>query len=219
MNGVHDMGGMHGFGAIVPERHEPVFHASWEARVFALCLAMFGWGKWNIDTFRHAIERTRPADYLRVSYYEKWLTGLVALLEESGMASRAELESGHPAPGSQKADPPLTADMVAPVLANGVPTERPLNRPARFAVGQSVRARKLNPAGHTRLPRYARGSVGVVDSIHGAHVFPDTNAHLQGEQPQPLDSVKFSARELWGEAAAARDTVYLGLWEDYLEPV
>jgi len=219
MNGVHDMGGMHGMGPVVPEQHEPVFHASWEARAFALSLAMFGWGKWNIDAFRYAIERTPPAEYLRVSYYEKWLAGLLVLLEESGLASRAELESGHPAPGFLKADPPLTADKVAPVLANGVPTERPLNRPARFTIGQAVRARKINPAGHTRLPSYARGSVGVVDSIHGAHVFPDSNARLQGEQPQPLYSVRFSARELWGEAAAARDTVYLGLWEDYLEPV
>jgi len=93
-----------------------------------------------------------------------------------------------------------------------------LNRSPRFAVGQQVRARKINPTGHTRLPRYARGSVGVVDRLHGGHVFPDSNAHFQGENPQHLYSVRFSARELWGEAAAARDAVYLDLWESYLEP-
>jgi nitrile hydratase len=94
-----------------------------------------------------------------------------------------------------------------------------VNLPPRFAIGQQVRAKKINPTGHTRLPRYARGNVGVVDRIHGAHVFPDSNAHFRGENPGHLYSVRFSARELWGEAASARDAVYLDLWEDYLEPV
>jgi nitrile hydratase len=96
--------------------------------------------------------------------------------------------------------------------------ERPVNTPPRFAVGELVRAKKINPAGHTRLPRYARGNAGVIDRIHGAHVFPDSNAHFRGENPQHLYSVRFSARELWGDAAAARDAVYIDLWEDYLEP-
>jgi nitrile hydratase len=95
---------------------------------------------------------------------------------------------------------------------------RRVNTPPRFAVGQAVRAKKINPTNHTRLPRYARGNVGLVDCIHGAHVFPDGNAHFRGEKPQHLYSVRFSARELWGEAAAERDTVYIDLWEDYLEP-
>ena len=153
-----------------------------------------------------------------MSYYEKWLAGLVMLLEESGLVTRAELESSRPAPGTAKAVPALAADQVAPMIARGRSFMRPVNRPPRFALGQHVRARKINPTGHTRLPRYARGNVGVIDRLHGGHVFPDSNAHFRGENPQHLYSVRFSARELWGSTAAARDAVYLDLWEDYLEP-
>ena len=153
-----------------------------------------------------------------MSYYEKWLAGLITRLEESGLVSRAEVESGRAAPGSSKAVPPLTADQLAGTVPERGWFERPVNEPARFAIGERVRAKKLNPAGHTRLPRYARGNVGVVDRVHGAHVFPDSNAHFLGESPQHLYSVRFSARELWGEAAAARDALYIDLWEDYLEP-
>jgi nitrile hydratase len=218
MNGVHDLGGMHGMGPITPEADEPVFHERWEARIAALSAATGAYGKWNIDARRHAYERIAPADYLRMSYYERWLAGLITILQEAGLATRAELESGKPAPGSAKAVPALTAEQVAPMFARGRQFERPVNAPPRFAVGDPVRAKKINPAGHTRLPRYARGNAGVIDRIHGAHVFPDTNAHFRGENPQHLYSVRFTARELWGEAAAARDAVYIDLWEDYLEP-
>ncbi len=217
MNGVHDLGGMHGMGPIVPEPNEPVFHERWEARTYALNVAVGACGKWNIDAGRHARERIPPAEYLRMSYYEKWLAGLAMLLEETGLVTRAELESARPAPGSAKAAPALTADQVAAMITRGRSFDRPLNRPPRFTAGQRVRARKINPAGHTRLPRYARGNVGVVDRLHGGHVLPDSNAHFQGENPQHLYSVRFSARELWGEAAAARDCVYIDLWESYLE--
>jgi nitrile hydratase len=218
MNGVHDMGGMHGMGPIAPEADEPVFHEPWEGRVFALNRAIGALGKSNIDASRHARERIPPADYLRMSYYEKWLDGLITVLEESGLVTHSEVESGRSAPGTPKAIPPLRAEEVAGLVAERGWFERPVNAPPRFAVGQTVRAKKINPAGHTRLPRYARGSAGVVDRIHGAHVFPDSNAHFRGESPQHLYSVRFSARELWGEAAAARDNVYIDLWEDYLEP-
>jgi nitrile hydratase subunit beta len=218
MNGVHDMGGMHGMGPIAPEPNEPVFHERWQARVYALNRAMGFLGKWNIDAGRHSRERIPPADYLRMTYYEKWLAGLIMLLQESGLTTEAELESGRSSPGSVKAAPALTYEKVPKVVAARGTFERPVNTPPRFAVGQAVRAKKINPAGHTRLPRYARGNFGVVDRIHGAHVFPDTNAHFRGESPQHLYSVRFSARELWGEAASARDAVYIDLWEDYLEP-
>ena len=218
MNGVHDMGGMHGMGPIVSEADEPVFHEPWEARVFALNRAAGALGKWNIDAGRHARERIPPVDYLRMSYYEKWLAGLITVLEESGLVTHVEIENGRPAPGIPKALPPLRAEQVAARVAERGWFERPVNVPPRFAVGQAVRAKKINPAGHTRLPRYARGNTGVIDRIHGAHVFPDSNAHFRGESPQHLYSVRFSARELWGEAASARDAVYIDLWEDYLEP-
>jgi nitrile hydratase subunit beta len=218
MNGVHDMGGMHGMGPVTPEANEPVFHEPWEGRVLALNRATAALGKWNIDASRHSIERIRPADYLRMSYYEKWLAGLVTRLEESGLVTPAELQSGRPAPGATKATPPLKAYQVAALVAERGRFERPVNTPPRFAVGQRVRAKKINPTGHTRLPRYARGNIGVVDRIHGAHVFPDSNAHFRGENPQPLYSVRFAARERWGEAAPPRDAVYIDLWEEYLEP-
>jgi nitrile hydratase subunit beta len=128
------------------------------------------------------------------------------------------LQSGQAAPGPSKATPPLTADKVAATVAERGWFERPVNEPPRFAIGQAVRAKKINPTGHTRLPRYARGAVGVIDRIHGAHVFPDSNAHLQGERPQHLYSVRFVARELWGADAAVRDSVYIELWESYLDP-
>ena len=218
MNGVHDMGGMHGMGPVVREAEEPVFHERWEARVYALNRALAALGKWNIDAGRHSIERIPPSDYLRMSYYEKWLAGLVTRLEESGLVTRAELESGRPAPGAVKATPPLTAERVAATPTERGWFERPVNAAPRFAVGDRVRAKKINPTGHTRLPRYARGNLGIIDRIHGAHVFPDTNAHFQGENPEHLYSVRFSARELWGEEAAAHDSVYIDLWESYLDP-
>jgi nitrile hydratase subunit beta len=218
MNGVHDMGGMHGMGPIAREPNEPVFHERWEGRVYALNRTMGFHPKWNIDAGRHSRERIPPADYLRMSYYEKWLAGLIMLLKETGVVTQAELESGRPSRGTVKAEPALTYEKLAAVVAARGTFERPVNTPPRFAVGEQVRTKKINPAGHTRLPRYARGNLGVVDRIHGAHVFPDTNAHFRGENPQYLYSVRFSARELWGESAAARDAIYIDLWEDYLDP-
>jgi len=217
MNGVHDMGGMHGMGPIAPEPAEPVFHERWEARVFALNRAVGVLGKWNIDAGRHSRERIPPADYLRMSYYEKGLSGLIMLLKESGLVSDAELESGQPAPGTAKTAQPLTPEQVARLITARGGYERPVNEPPRFAIGQAVRAKKINPTGHTRLPRYARGCVGTIDRVHGAHVFPDSNAHFHSESPQHLYSVRLKARELWGKAAP-RDAVYIDLWEDYLEP-
>jgi nitrile hydratase len=219
MNGVHDMGGMHGMGPVTPEANEPVFHEPWEGRVFALNRTTGALGKWNIDASRHARERIPPTDYLRMSYYEKWLAGLLMLLEERGVVSRAELESGRARPEAAKARPSLTADQVPAVVADRGRFDRPVNQPPRFAVGQAVRTKKINPTGHTRLPRYARGAVGIVDRIHGAHVFPDSNAHFRGEHPQHLYSVRFAARELWGAEAAPRDSVYVDLWESYLDAV
>jgi nitrile hydratase beta subunit len=218
MNGVHDMGGMHGMGPVVPEANEPVFHEPWEARVFALNRATALLGKWNIDASRHARERIPPAEYLSMSYYEKWLAGLIMLVVETGLASRAELESGPAAPEAAKPTPVVSAEQIAPMLAERGWFERPVNTAPRFAVGQAVRAKKINPIGHTRLPRYARGAVGTVDRVHGAHVFPDSNAHFEGERPQYLYSVRFAARELWGKGATARDSVYIDLWESYLDP-
>jgi nitrile hydratase beta subunit len=176
------------------------------------------WRKWNIDASRYQRELIPPADYLRMSYYEKWLTALMELLVNRGLITRAELESGKPEAGSPKATPPVTAETVPALLAQGKPVRRDVPVAARFKAGQRVRARNINPTGHTRLPRYARGKLGTVERDHGVFVFPDTNAHFLGEKPQHLYSVRFAARELWGEQAAARDAVYVNLWDDHLEP-
>lgn len=218
MNGVHDMGGMHGMGPIRYEKNEPVFHARWEGRAFALNLAMRSWRKWNIDAGRHAIELLPAAEYLRMSYYEKWTARLVELMVMGGLVTRAEVESGRPAPGSPKATPPLTAEQATSMPRAGVLASRNVPVAPRFKVGQRVRARNVHPAGHTRLPRYTRGKLGRIERDHGVYVFPDTNAHFRGEQPQHVYSVRFAARELWGEQARPRDAVYVDLWDDYLEP-
>jgi len=218
MNGIHDMGGMHGMGPIQYEKNEPVFHARWEGRVFALRRAMAAWGKWNIDAARHEVELVPAAEYLRMSYYERQFAAFIELLVKSGLITRAEVESGKPPQGSSKAVPPLTIDKAAALVANGVPASRDVPAVPRFQVGQRVRARNMHPAGHTRLPRYARGKFGTIDRDHGVYVFPDSNAHFLGEKPQHVYSVRFAARELWGEQAAPQDCVYVDMWDDYLEP-
>ena len=218
MNGVHYMGGMHGMGPIVEEKNEPVFHHEWEGRIFAMNRAMGAWRKWNLDASRHSKELIPPAEYLRMSYYERWVAGLVELIVQSGLMTRAEIESGVPAAGSVKAVPALTVDKAVALVAKGVPASRNVNVVARFQVGQRVRARNINPVGHTRLPRYARGKLGTIDRDHGVFVFPDTNAHFLGEKPQHVYSVRFAARELWGDQAAPQDSVYVDTWDVYLEP-
>jgi nitrile hydratase subunit beta len=136
---------------------------------------------------------------------------------KSGMITREEVESGRPAPDSPKAKPALVAGAVAGMVAKGKPASRNVPVAARFTVGQPVRARNLHPTGHTRLPRYVRGKQGTIYLDHGVHVFPDTNAHSLGENPQHLYSVRFAARDLWGEQASPSAVVYLDLWDDYLE--
>ena len=218
MNGIHDMGGMHGMGPVCRETGEPVFHEAWEGRVFALSFAVRAWRKWNIDAGRYEIELIPPADYLRMSYYERWLARLVQLMIKRGLVTREEVEAGRSAAGSPKAEPPLTAERVPTMVRSGALASRDVPVSARFDVNQRVRARTMHPAGHTRLPRYVRGKIGTVERDHGVYVFPDTNALFLGENPQHVYSVRFAARELWGDQASPRDAVYLDLWDDYLEP-
>ncbi|MGB8433350.1 MAG: nitrile hydratase subunit beta [Burkholderiales bacterium] len=225
MNGVHDMGGMDGLGALEIEPNEPWFHHNWERRVLALTLAIGFLGEWNLDMSRHARERMPGADYLAATYYEKWLAGLERLLVERGLVSQAELDArrdGADAP-VERIDHPrlLTAANVERLLKKGgtarVDGGANEHAPARFAPGDRVLARNINPTGHTRLPRYARGRAGVVDRDHGIFVFADTHAMGLGPQPQHLYSVRFAARELWGADAGERDAVYIDLWETHLE--
>ena len=215
MNGVHDIGGMHGLGPIAPEPDEPVFHAEWERRVHALVIASPTRG--NIDAGRHQRELIPGPDYLRMSYYEKWFTALTQMLLQGGVVTAAELASGAPDPAAPKATPRITAEQVAPALSRPGSYVRETSAAPAFKAGDKVRARNLNPTGHIRLPRYVRGRAGVVERCHGAHVFPDSHAHGAGEDPRALYTVRFTARELWGPEASARDSVSLDLWEPYLE--
>ena len=217
MNGVHDMGGMHGMGPIQYESNEPVFHERWEARIFALNRAVRAWRAWTTDASRHAVELIPAPEYLQMSYYEQRLHSLVELMVKSGLVTRPEVENGRPAPGSPKATPALIASAVPGMLAKGRPKSREVRMAAPFKAGQRVRTRNIHPTGHTRLPRYARGKFGTIHLDHGVYVFPDTNADSLGEKPQHLYSVRFAARELWGEQASSRDAVYIDMWDDYLE--
>ena len=216
MNGVHDMGGIEDMGPVQYEKNEPVFHAPWEGQVYALNAAMGAWGKWNLDAWRHDIELLPPADYLRMSYYEKWLAALEKRVVTYGFVTNEELESGEAEPGSAKATPVFTPEM-ARQYTRGIPSGKDPSVPPRFSIGQKVRARNINPAGHTRLPRYARGKNGEIARDHGVYVFPDTNSRYLGQNRQHVYSVRFAARELWGESASPRDSVYLDMWDDYLE--
>lgn len=218
MNGAQDLGGMMGFGPVAPEADEPVFHADWERRAFALTLAMGATGSWNLDQSRHARESLPPAEYLSASYYEIWLKGLERLMLERGLVDASELRDGRLrlAPGDIRRK--LPAADVARTLTTGGPTARQAPRPARFREGDRVRARNMHPSGHTRLPRYLRGHAGAVAAVRGAHVFPDSHARGGGEDPRWLYTVRFPARDVWGEDGGARDSVHADLWEPYLEP-
>jgi nitrile hydratase len=217
MNGVHDMGGQHGMGPVQYEKNEPVFHASWEGRVYALTRAMRAWNRWNLDASRYALEILPAVEYLRMSYYERWLKRLENEVVTHRFVTQEELRTGKVAPGSSRATPVLTLATSDRWLGRGIPSSTDAKVRPAFKVGQHVRARNIHPTGHTRLPRYARGKAGVVFRDHGVYVFPDTNAHGQGEKRQHVYSVRFTARELWGENASARDSVHLDLWDDYLE--
>ena len=217
MNGAHDMGGQQDMGPLEYEKDEPVFHAPWEARTYALTRAMGAWGKWNLDASRHALEIMPAVDYLRMTYYERWFHRLARQVVEHGLVSKEEFDSGRAAPGSTKATPAMTLATSPHWLSRGIQSSHDPNVRPRFNVRQRVRARDINPSGHTRLPRYVRGKTGVIVRDHGVYLFPDTNAHFQGEKRQHVYSVRFAARELWGEIASPRDSVHLDLWDDYLE--
>jgi nitrile hydratase subunit beta len=195
------MGGMHGFGPVVAERREPVFHAKWEGIVRGMVDRTAG-RYFNFDEFRRVMERM-PADaYLRASYYEKWLYAIETILKEKRVVTADELATGQPS-----LPPPPPARKESP------PKQTP-----RFNIGDQVVTRNLHPKGHTRLPRYARGKRGAIRSHRGSFPLPDANAHGTGPEWQPCYAVEFDARELWGTEARLGDRVCIDLWESYLEP-
>ena len=216
MNGVHDMGGMHGFGKVEPEANEPVFHAPWEGRVLAMQRAMSYTGAWNIDMSRAAQEGLPPQVYLGVSYYKRWALGMEQNLLGKGLVSADELAAGHALHPGKPVKRTMTASDISAALTRGQYGRTPL-APARFTIGQRVRAKNIHPPTHTRLPRYVRGHVGMIERIQGCHVFPDTVAIGAGENPQWLYTVVFEGRELWGAEADPTLTVSIEAFEPYLE--
>jgi nitrile hydratase subunit beta len=218
MNGPNDLGGQMGFGAIAPEPNEPVFHAEWEGRTLGLTNAFGGLRAWNIDANRHRRELLPPAQYLSKSYYDIWITAFAAKLVERGLATPEEVASGHArGPAKALARAALSPNEAVALIARGSPYLRPAPAPARFAAGDRVRTKVMNPVGHTRLPRYARGKVGIVEARRGAHVYPDSNAHGLGEDPQWLYTVRFTGVELWGEDADPKLSVSIDAFEPYLD--
>ena len=192
MDGIHDLGGMQGFGPVPWSESEASFHAPWEGRVFALASLALAAGVANVDAFRHTIERLDPVTYLTAGYFGRWLAATERLIEDA---------TGKPL------SPPTTPGSL-----------RPVGKPPRFALGSRVRTRRMHPTGHTRLPRYARGLRGTVALVHPSFVFPDTNAHERGEEPQHVYAVRFAARDLWGEGAEPGVQVHVDCFESYLEP-
>lgn len=214
MNGVHDCGGMMGYGPVRPQADEPVFHANWEARMFALMTLVGDAGGWNLDEDRSASESMPPAGYITTSYYEHWLHGLTALLQNHGLASLDEITSGRALTPAKPATPtPASAVWSAVTTPGGY--RRDVRAPARFRIGDRVRTRNIHPKSHTRLPRYLRGHQAEIAAVHGAHVFPDSNARGLGEDPQWLYTLCFSASDIWGNGAT--DLIHADLWEPYLE--
>jgi nitrile hydratase subunit beta len=218
MDGVHDLGGMDGFGKVEIEPHEPVFHAPWEGRVLALQRAMGYAGAWNTDMSRYAQERLAPAVYLGVSYYKRWALGMEANLLERGLVGADELAAGH----SLRPGKALKRKLPPEHGAKGAPRgsfERPTNRPASFKVGDRVRTKNMHPRTHTRLPRYVRDRIGTVVIVHGCHVFPDTVAlAMEDENPQWLYTVRFDGRDLWGPDSDPTVKVSIDAFEPYLDP-
>ncbi len=218
MNGVHDMGGMDGFGKVEPEPNEPVFHAAWEARVMAMNRAMGATGAWNIDMSRFSREVLPPHVYLGSTYYQKWFLGLRQMLLDRALIDADEVASGHAMrPGKPLKRGPFTVADVVRVMTRGS-FSRPAPAAARFKPGDRVRAKNIHPATHTRLPRYVRGHAGVIERTHGCHVFPDSAATGQGENPQWLYTVRFESQELWGPDADPTVKISVDAFEPYLDP-
>jgi nitrile hydratase subunit beta len=217
MDGIHDMGGMDGFGKVEPEPNEPVFHAPWEGRVLAMQRAMgFGGGAWRIDHSRYAQERLPPQVYLTASYYQRWALAMEMNVVERGYATPEELKAGHALRPGKTLPRKLTPDVVERGLTRGS-FFRQQQGPARFKIGDRVRAKNIHPATHTRLPRYVRGHPGVVELCHGCHMFPDSVAIDQGDNPQWLYTVVFEARELWGPDADPTVKISVDAFEPYLD--
>ncbi|HEX7168079.1 MAG TPA: nitrile hydratase subunit beta [Acidimicrobiales bacterium] len=214
MDGIHDLGGIEGFGDIDPEADEPLFHADWERRMWGLALSTFFAGLSNGGQFRHSIERMDAVHYLTSPYYEHWLTGIATGVVESGLVTAGELER------RARGAFPLSRESRV-VSGSEAPHDAPGRRePCELAVGARVRVARVPTRGHTRCPRYVRGRIGTIVRVDPPSSLPDLEAHGDARRVEPSYCVRFEAREVWGDsAAAAADAVHVDLWATYLEPV
>ncbi len=216
MNGVHDMGGLQAFGPVLPEPNEPVFHAAWERRAFALTLAAGALGQWNLDKARSARESLPPTRYLTHPYYLIWLEAAENMLVTANLVTPTEILTGRAETQAVTGLKVLSKETASVLMTQGGSTLRSGSAAPKFVVGQRVHTKQLNPQTHTRLPRYCRDKVGTVFKLHGIHVFPDTNAQGLGEQPEFLYTIQFDAHVLWGADTTAT-TVFVDCWEPYLD--
>ena len=216
MDGIHDMGGMDGFGKVEVEQNEPPFHEKWEGRVMAMQRAMGYAGAWQIDHARYAQERIRPDIYLDASYYQKWALAMETNIVERGLAGADELKAGHALRPAKPLPRKFTPGMAANLTRGSF--YRQQQAPARFKVGDRVRSKNMHPATHTRLPRYAREKTGVIERCHGCHMFPDSVASNRGDNPQWLYTVVFDGRDLWGPDSDPALKVSIEAFEPYLDP-
>lgn len=224
MNGVHDLGGTDGLGPVVTEENEPVWHSDWEKAVFAMFPTNFARGHFNVDSFRHGIEKIHPADYLSSRYYEHWLHSIEHAVVDQGVVDADELEErtrhyleNPDAPLPDRQDPELVS-LVETISRGGGPARRESDKQPQFKVGDRVRIKDDIPREHTRRAKYVRGREGEVVMAHGAFIYPDSAGNGGPEAPEHVYTVKFDAAELWGEEHAdANGTVTFDAWEPYLE--
>jgi nitrile hydratase beta subunit len=217
MDGVHDLGGREGFGAIRTASDEHAFHAEWEARAFGIKQSSAGGRGWSIDWFRHCRELIVPVDYLTRPYFDQWITTLAAQMIDEGYLTLDEVKAGASGFTPRPNDPPHTAEASRAAVAHPKSYAREVASPPRFALGHAVRGRVSGHSGHTRIPGYVRGRAGIVHACHGGHILPDASARGE-KRAEHLYTVRFAASELWPEAASTQDRVFVDLWESYLEP-
>ena len=207
MDGIHDLGGMAGFGSFEVEDNEPTFHEPWEETAFLTNIASIAMLQaYNADEYRHSIERMPAGEYLPARYYERTLIGVTTLLIEKGLLDKSDLD--------QRAG--ASVRVSRPAIANTDDGQAQPKAP-RFTVGDRVRVRNIQAPGHTRVPRYVRGHSGTVLHVAPPFKFPDASAHALPRRNESTYHVAFQSRELWSESAEAEDTVVVDLWESYLE--
>jgi nitrile hydratase beta subunit len=224
MNGIHDMGGMHGFGEVTHEENEPVFHESWEGRVMGIRRSLVKHKIFEPYNFRFTVESLSPSEYLNSSYYERHLraaeNGAIAkgFITKEEMDERMEFFRQNPDALPERREDPKESEQIQKITFMLEPLHRDTGATPGFNVGDVVRARNINPQGHTRLPRYIRGKTGIVVKYYGNHDFPDIDMNGNKSEPQPIYSVQFDAEELWGATAEVNQLLFIDMWEGYIEP-